>query len=47
MISFKLMRPGWIPATPLRKADNGEETPGVIPSKHGQRIIVIHRCQPR
>ena len=24
MISFKLMRPGWIPATPLRKAGKGK-----------------------
>ena len=47
MISFKLMRTGWIPATPLRKAGKGEETPGVIPFKHGQRIIIVHRCQLR
>ena len=46
LISFKLMRPGWIPATPLRNAGNGEETPVVIPCKHGQHIIVVHRCQP-
>ena len=46
MISFKLMQTGWIPATPLRKAGKGK-TPGVIPFKHGQYIIVVHRCQPR
>ena len=39
MISFKLMRTGWIPATPLRKAGKGEEAPGVIPFKHGQRKL--------
>ena len=46
LISFTLMRPEWIPATSSRNAGNGEETPGVILCKHGQRIIVVHRCQP-
>ena len=31
----------------VKKSWRGEETPGVIPCKHGQRIIVVHRCQPR
>ena len=46
LISFNLMRPGWIPDTSLRNAGKGK-TPGVILCKHGQRIIVDHRCQPR
>ena len=31
----------------VKKCWQGEETPGVTPCKHGQRIIVVHRCQPR
>ena len=31
----------------VKKCWQGEETPGVIPCKHGQRIIVVQRCQPR
>ena len=29
----------------VKKSWQGEETPGVIPFKHGQRISVVHRCQ--
>ena len=31
----------------VKKSWQGEETPGVISRKHGQRIIVVHRCQTR
>ena len=31
----------------IKKCWQGEETPGVIPCRHGQRVIVVHRCQPR
>ena len=31
----------------VKKSWQGEETPGVIPCKHGQGIIVVHCCQPR
>ena len=41
MVYNKLMRPGAI-----KKSWQGEETPGVIPYKQGQRIIVVHRCKP-
>ena len=48
MISFKLMRPGWIPATLLRNAGKGK-APGVISCKHGRPSLstkVILQSEP-